>query len=58
MDTDRVKGSVKKIKGDAKEKIGELIDDEKLKNEGKADQVEGAIQNTAGGVKDAIRGDK
>jgi uncharacterized protein YjbJ (UPF0337 family) len=29
--------------------------DEKLKAEGRADQVEGKVQNTVGGVKDSLR---
>jgi uncharacterized protein YjbJ (UPF0337 family) len=32
--------------------------DEKLKAEGRAEQVEGKVQNAVGGVKDALRDDK
>jgi uncharacterized protein YjbJ (UPF0337 family) len=55
MDKDRVEGSAKKIKGDVKEKAGEVLGDEKMKSEGKGDKVAGKIQNAIGGVKDAIK---
>ncbi len=58
-DHDRVEGAAKNIGGNIKEATGKLVGDEKLKAEGRADQVEGKVQNTVGGVKDAIRdGDK
>ena len=58
-DHDRVEGAAKNIGGNIKEAAGKLVGDEKLKAEGRADQVEGKVQNTVGGVKDAIRdGDK
>ena len=56
VDKDRVEGSGKKIKGDIKEKAGEVLGDEKMKDEGKGDKVTGKIQNAVGGVKDAIKG--
>ena len=56
VDKDRVEGSGKKIKGDIKEKVGEVLGDEKMKDEGKGDKVTGKIQNAIGGVKDAIKG--
>ena len=54
MDKDRVEGAGKEIKGKAKTAAGKLLGDEKLKNEGRADQVKGKVQNTIGGVKDKI----
>ncbi len=48
VDKDRVQGSGKKIKGDIKEKVGEVLGDEKMKSEGKADKVKGKIQNAGG----------
>ena len=42
-------------KGRIKEAAGDLTDDEKLKREGQADKLKGKIQNTVGGVKDAVR---
>jgi uncharacterized protein YjbJ (UPF0337 family) len=41
MDKDRVKGSAEQAKGKVKEVAGKALGDEKLKTEGKADQVEG-----------------
>ena len=55
-DNDRVEGAAKNFGGKVKEAAGNVTGDEKLKAEGKADQVEGKVQNTVGGVKDALRG--
>ena len=55
MDKDRVAGSAKQVKGTIKELVGKVIGDAKLESEGKADKVEGKIQNTAGGIKDTVR---
>jgi len=54
-DHDRIEGAAKNIGGQIKEGVGKLTGDEKLKAEGKADRVEGKVQNTVGGVKDAVR---
>lgn len=54
-DNDRIEGAAKNIGGKIKEGIGNVTGDEKLKAEGKADQVEGKVQNTVGGIKDAVR---
>lgn len=56
MDKDRIKGSAKQAKGAIKEVAGKLIGDAKLEADGKADKAKGKIQNTVGGVKDALRG--
>ncbi|WP_425991360.1 CsbD family protein [Brevundimonas sp. TWP2-3-2] len=53
-DHDRIEGAAKNIGGNIKEGVGNVTGDEKLKAEGKAEQVEGKIQNTIGGIKDAI----
>jgi uncharacterized protein YjbJ (UPF0337 family) len=55
MNEDRMKGSMKEAKGNIKEAAGKATGDEKLKREGQADQVEGKIQNTVGGIKDALK---
>jgi len=55
MDKDRVKGAIKNATGKAKTTAGKALGDEKLKNEGRADQIKGKVQNTVGGVKDEIR---
>lgn len=57
MDKDRVIGSAKVVKGKVKEAVGKAIGDGKLKSEGKADKIEGEIQNAVGGLKDTIRGE-
>ncbi len=45
----------KQILGSAKQVVGKLVGDTKLQADGKAEQAEGAIQNTAGGLKDALK---
>ena len=57
MDKDRVVGSAKVIKGKVKEAAGKAVGDIKLEAEGKADKVEGGIQNAVGSLKDTLRGD-
>ncbi len=57
-DQDRVEGAAKTIGGNIKEAAGKLTGDEKLKAEGRADQLEGKVQNTVGGIKDTLRDDK
>ena len=47
MDKDRIIGSAKKIKGEVKEAAGKAVGDAKLESEGKADKIEGKIQNAA-----------
>jgi uncharacterized protein YjbJ (UPF0337 family) len=55
-DDDRIEGSAKNLGGKIKEGFGKLTGDTKTETEGKADQVEGKVQNTWGGIKDAIKG--
>jgi uncharacterized protein YjbJ (UPF0337 family) len=55
MDKDRVVGAAKEIKGSIKETIGKAVGDAKLLSEGKADKVEGRVQNAIGGLKDALK---
>lgn len=57
-DHDRVEGAVKNLGGNIKEAAGKLTGDEKLKAEGRAEQVEGKVQNAVGGLKDSLRDDK
>jgi uncharacterized protein YjbJ (UPF0337 family) len=54
MNKDRIEGAAKQIKGSLKEATGKIIGDSKLVADGKADKIEGKIQNTLGGVKDAL----
>jgi uncharacterized protein YjbJ (UPF0337 family) len=54
-DHDRIEGAAKNIGGKIKEAAGKVTGDEKLKAEGRADQVEGKVQNAVGGAKDSVR---
>jgi uncharacterized protein YjbJ (UPF0337 family) len=55
MDKDRIAGSIKQVAGAAEETVGKAIGDAKLQSDGKADKAVGKIQNTVGGVNDAVR---
>ena len=55
MDKDRIEGAAKQAKGKVKETWGKVTGDTKTEAEGKADKVEGRVQNAVGGVKDAAR---
>lgn len=54
-DHDRIEGAATNMGGKIKEAAGKVTGDEKLKAEGRADQVEGKVQNAVGGVKDSLR---
>ena len=54
MDKQQIKGELKKAEGKAKEAIADLTDNEKLKGEGIADQLEGEARKTAGDVKETV----
>ena len=56
MDKDRVVGSAKEVRGAAKQVVGKALGDAKLQSDGKADQIEGKVQNAFGGIKDTLRG--
>ena len=56
MDKDRIIGSAKEIKGAVKQAVGKGVGDAKLEAEGKADQIEGKVQNAVGGLKDTLKG--
>ena len=55
MDKDRVKGSATQAKGKIKEAAGHITGDRKLENEGKVDQVKGAVHSAVGDVKDSAK---
>jgi uncharacterized protein YjbJ (UPF0337 family) len=55
MDSDRIAGAAKHVKGSIKEAIGKLTGNTKIQTEGAAEKVEGKVQNTAGGAKDVVR---
>ncbi len=48
-------GEVDKAKGRAKEAVGVLTDDEKLKQKGKLDQAAGAVKQKAEKAVDAVK---
>jgi uncharacterized protein YjbJ (UPF0337 family) len=56
MDKDRVVGSAKQVKGTVKQALGKALGDAKLETVGKADKIEGKIQNAVGGLKDTLSG--
>lgn len=55
MDRNRIAGSAKQVKGAVKQAIGRAVGDSKLEAEGKADEVEGKVQNAIGGFKDTVK---
>ena len=57
MDKDRVIGSATVVEGKMNEAVGKAVGDVKLESEGKADRIEGEVQNAVGGLKDAIGGE-
>ena len=56
MDKDRITGSAKELKGAIKQVAGKAVGDAKLEADGKAEKVEGKVQNALGGLKDKLRG--
>jgi uncharacterized protein YjbJ (UPF0337 family) len=56
MDKDRIIGSTKELKGAVKQAVGKAVGDAKLETDGKADKMEGKVQNAVGGLKDTLRG--
>lgn len=55
MNRDRISGSAKEVKGTTKEAVGKAVGDRKLQSDGKADKVEGKVQNAVGVLKDAVK---
>ena len=55
MNNEHVKGAAEKGEGKVKEAVGHVTGDRKLENEGKVDQVKGAVHSAAGDVKDAAK---
>jgi uncharacterized protein YjbJ (UPF0337 family) len=56
MDKDRIIGSAKEVKGKVKQVAGKAVGDAKLESDGRADKIEGRIQNAIGGFKDKLKG--
>lgn len=55
MNKDRIEGAAKQAKGAVEEAAGKVLGDAKLEAQGKADKIEGKIQNAVGSLKDAIK---
>lgn len=55
MNKDQVGGKVEQVTGKVKEKVGEAVGNQKLANQGVADQVKGAAKETWGNAKDAAQ---
>ncbi len=55
MDKNRIVGTGKKIKGSIKLAVGKLVGDARMQADGKADQIEGKIQNMVGSIKDTLK---
>ena len=49
-----LKGKVKQVQGNAKEAVGVLTDDERLKVEGKIDRAKGVVLEAVGKVEQKI----
>ena len=55
MNKDQVTGKVEQAAGRVKQGVGETLGNQKLANQGVADQVKGAAKETWGNVKDAAK---
>lgn len=55
MDSNRIKGEARKVKGSIKEAAGKIIGDRKLEAEGIAEKVAGTAQAAAGKAADGAR---
>jgi uncharacterized protein YjbJ (UPF0337 family) len=55
MNKDRIVGAAKEAKGAVKEAVGKAAGDTKMTADGKADKIEGKVQNAVGGLKDALK---
>ena len=48
MNRDELEGKTEKVKGKVKQGVGDLTDNERLHDEGVADEAAGEVQDTAG----------
>jgi len=53
MNRDQIKGKAREVSGKIKREAGEVTGNERLANDGLADQVAGAVQQSWGDLKDA-----
>ncbi|NYF23211.1 CsbD family protein [Sporosarcina sp. JAI121] len=52
--SDKVKGTVSKVKGETKDQIGNATNDASLQAEGKFDKLKGEAQKKVGELKDKL----
>lgn len=52
---DKAENTAEKLTGQAKEKAGDVTDDQDLQAEGKKDQTKGSLKNAGENVKDAFK---
>jgi uncharacterized protein YjbJ (UPF0337 family) len=55
MDSERIKGQAQKIKGVVEKNVGKMVGNEKLENEGRADEAAGEIRKGVGKAKDGAK---
>ena len=55
MNDDQVKGRADQIKGNIKEKTGQVIGNRDLEDEGTADKVSGKVQSRVGDAKEKVK---
>jgi uncharacterized protein YjbJ (UPF0337 family) len=55
MEKEHVKGAAEKVEGNVKEVAGHATGNKKLENEGKVDEVKGAVHTAVGNAKEAGR---
>ena len=51
---DKLSNAAQEFKGNAKEKVGDATDNERLRSEGVADQAGGRAQQAVGDMKNAV----
>jgi uncharacterized protein YjbJ (UPF0337 family) len=54
MSTETVSGKFDQVKGSVKQTVGEAVGNDKLANEGAADQLKGHVKEAWGNTKDAV----
>lgn len=52
---DKLSNKAEEVKGKFKEGAGDAMDDERLENEGRADQVKGNLKQAGEKIKDAFK---
>lgn len=55
MDSNRIKGEARKVKGSIKEAAGKITGDRSLEAEGIAEKAAGSVQSAAGKAADKVR---